>query len=336
MIIFITGLGGGMATMGCYTIVPEFFTKRRSLALAVLNTGAGLGSAVTPSLITFLIEKYGTRGALLLSGGISLQTLPLALLFQTYKATEEVKDKRTSKTSSNTEDMQSGGTTGSTTEDIEMTIYADGAPKSPESLGNGPQHQNTSTVPELEVNSSISYTSSYGTIFLIAGTMSCFHMSLSTMGIFLPSLATEKGFQSDISLIMTVMGIVEIASMIPWGLLLDAPFACKNRPYIYCGLLVSFSACSGLLAIIPDVTWFGFLVGLSAFTKESVYCQLSAILLDIFGQERMTNVYGKVTLFMGLALLTWPFALGRYCSFFNSGIFQKREGDIVRHFLCPN
>ena len=331
---FITGLGGGMATMGCYTLVPEFFTKRRSLALAILNIGAGLGNAATPSFITYLIEEYGTSGTLLLSGGIMLQTLPLALLCRKSRDTNEVKNKKTSKTISNIEDIRSRGTTGVITEDIEMTTIAD--PTSRERFGKSPLHQSTNTVPELEVNNNMSQTCSYGTIFFIASTMSCFHMSVSAMAIYLPSLATEKGFQSDIILIMTVMGIIEIVSLIPWGLVLDTSFADKNRPFIYCGLLISFSACSGLLAIKLDVTWFGFLAGLSAITRESVYCQLSAILLDIFGPEGMINVYGKVTLFMGLVLLSWPFVLGKYCYFFYLGLFQKTRGCRTHRFLDPH
>ena len=329
--------------MGCYTIVPEFFTKKRSLALAVLNTGAGLGSAVTPSLITFLIEEYGTSGALLLSGGIMLQTLPLAILChkeagssteRTHKPSEfsnvVSKDTTCERTNNAIEmtvksvalkqdrdshldhqnQMAKDAACERTNNAIEMTVKSV-ALKQDRDSHLDPRNQKAKDMPGNEVSDAQPKRNGMCTTVSFAGAMICFHLSVSAIGIYLPALAIERGFESDVPLIMTMMGIVEIVSMIPLGLVLDAPFAQKYRVYIYCVFLANVSLCSLLLAIVPGVASFSVLAGLSSFTKESVYCQLSAILQDIYGPERMTKVYGLVSGFMGVSLLSWPLILGK-------------------------
>ena len=382
-----------MATMGCYTIVPEFFTKRRSLALAVLNTGAGLGSAVTPSLITFLIEEYGTSGALLLSGGIMLQTLPLAILChkeagssteRTHKpsefsnvASKDTTCERTNKAIEMTvksvalkqdrdshldprnqkaKDMPGNEFSNVASKDttcertninaIEMTVKSVAlkqdrdlhldhqnqkakdtacertnnaiemtvksvALKQDRDSHLDPRNQKAKDMPGNEVSDAQPKMNGMCTTVSFAAAMICFHLSVSAIGIYLPALAIERGFESDVPLIMTMMGIVEIVSMIPLGLVLDAPFAQKYRVYIYCVFLANVSLCSLLLAVVPGVASFSVLAGLSSFTKESVYCQLSAILQDTYGPERMTKVYGLVSGFMGVSLLSWPLILGK-------------------------
>ena len=58
------------------------FTGRNALvALSVVTSSVGIGGIFYPYLLQFLIDLYGVRGALLVVSGISLNAIPLSLLW---------------------------------------------------------------------------------------------------------------------------------------------------------------------------------------------------------------------------------------------------------------
>ncbi|KAL8622238.1 hypothetical protein ACOMHN_043761 [Nucella lapillus] len=63
-------------------LTARYFRKRRFVAMAVIKAGASVASIAYPPLLALLLRHYGLRGALLLSGGLSLHALPAALLLR--------------------------------------------------------------------------------------------------------------------------------------------------------------------------------------------------------------------------------------------------------------
>ncbi|OWF49656.1 monocarboxylate transporter 12-B-like [Mizuhopecten yessoensis] len=63
-------------------LVGLYFNRRRSLANAIVLAGAALGGLGLPPLYRFLLDTYGLRGALLITGGLLFHTMVSAMLMR--------------------------------------------------------------------------------------------------------------------------------------------------------------------------------------------------------------------------------------------------------------
>lgn len=77
-IIFGTGLSA-MGYLANQILQAHWFVRRRGLAIGVVNSASGLGGSVAPILVTFLIVRFGWRGAMGLTD-ILFWTLPFLLI----------------------------------------------------------------------------------------------------------------------------------------------------------------------------------------------------------------------------------------------------------------
>ena len=71
------------------TLMGPYFQAQRGLANAVANTGVSVSALVYPPLTQFFITSYGTRGALLLVGGIQVQAVVAACLMRSVEFYEK-------------------------------------------------------------------------------------------------------------------------------------------------------------------------------------------------------------------------------------------------------
>lgn len=62
--------------------IKSYFTLRRSQAVGLSMAGTGIGQMIMPQVVRFLLEVFGYRGTTLILGGLSLNGLVGALLFQ--------------------------------------------------------------------------------------------------------------------------------------------------------------------------------------------------------------------------------------------------------------
>ncbi|VDI55007.1 Hypothetical predicted protein [Mytilus galloprovincialis] len=63
-------------------LVGIYFIKRRNLAQAITISGGQLGGLLFPPLYGYLIREYGLQGGMLLTGGIHLNIIALAILLR--------------------------------------------------------------------------------------------------------------------------------------------------------------------------------------------------------------------------------------------------------------
>jgi MFS transporter, MCT family, solute carrier family 16 (monocarboxylic acid transporters), member 3 len=75
-----TGFGLGLMFMPAVTAVNSYFTTKRSFALAVSATGTGMGSVVFPSVIQYLIPRFGFAWAVRCQALVALVMVIIALL----------------------------------------------------------------------------------------------------------------------------------------------------------------------------------------------------------------------------------------------------------------
>ncbi|KAM7291231.1 monocarboxylate transporter 13-like [Ixodes scapularis] len=73
------GCGIALLTL-CNTVISQNFLRYRTVASGISSAGITLGSFLYPVLVQFLFDEYGTRGGLLLCGGVMLNATAGALL----------------------------------------------------------------------------------------------------------------------------------------------------------------------------------------------------------------------------------------------------------------
>ncbi|XP_066994368.2 uncharacterized protein [Anabrus simplex] len=78
----ISGVGLGLVAPSSYLAFNSYFSKRRALAMGLCQAAIGLGFIAAPPIIQLLLEKYGFRGTMLILGGIALNSVLGAMLYQ--------------------------------------------------------------------------------------------------------------------------------------------------------------------------------------------------------------------------------------------------------------
>lgn len=74
--------GKGALDLSTSTLAPQWFIKRRALAIMLVGLGGTAGAVVFPLLNTYLINTYGWREAFrFLAGGLWLIYVPITLIF---------------------------------------------------------------------------------------------------------------------------------------------------------------------------------------------------------------------------------------------------------------
>ena len=77
---FLVGFGLGLSYIPVITILPEYFLKRRSLAIGIASSGGGAANFAVPPIAQLLINTFGWRGTCLLLGGAAFHLCVLGLL----------------------------------------------------------------------------------------------------------------------------------------------------------------------------------------------------------------------------------------------------------------
>ncbi|XP_033217272.1 monocarboxylate transporter 9 isoform X2 [Belonocnema kinseyi] len=77
----LVGTGAGLAFPPTVYIVTSYFVRLRGLANGLCISGSAIGSIILPPLLRVLLEEYGYRGAVLITGAITLNVWASALLY---------------------------------------------------------------------------------------------------------------------------------------------------------------------------------------------------------------------------------------------------------------
>ncbi|XP_011869922.1 PREDICTED: monocarboxylate transporter 1-like isoform X2 [Vollenhovia emeryi] len=75
------GIGAGLSFPPTVYIVTQYFEKLRGVANGLCISGSAIGTIVLPPLLQYLLDCFGYRGAVLIMGAITLNTLVCALLY---------------------------------------------------------------------------------------------------------------------------------------------------------------------------------------------------------------------------------------------------------------
>ncbi|XP_046423431.1 monocarboxylate transporter 13-like [Neodiprion fabricii] len=75
------GIGAGLSFPPTVYIVTAYFERLRGFANGLCISGSAIGTIVLPPFLQYLLDHFGYRGAVLLMGGITLNTWICALLY---------------------------------------------------------------------------------------------------------------------------------------------------------------------------------------------------------------------------------------------------------------
>ena len=81
--IYVTGLGFAFLTISANQAASLCFEGHaRLIGLSVVSSAIGIGGMVYPYLLVWMEDSYGLRGTFLLLGGITLNGIPMSLLWK--------------------------------------------------------------------------------------------------------------------------------------------------------------------------------------------------------------------------------------------------------------
>ncbi|XP_021932288.1 monocarboxylate transporter 12 isoform X3 [Zootermopsis nevadensis] len=133
----------------------------------------------------------------------------------------------------------------------------------------------------------------------------CTSVGFNIPYVYLVAQAEERGISTDkASLLLAVIGIANLIGRIILGYVSDKPWI--NRLMVYnvcltiCGVATAFSAlCYEFYSFVIYASIYGFTIG--------AYVGLtSVILVDLLGLDRLTNAFGLLLLFQGIASFLGP------------------------------
>lgn len=77
---FVSGSNIDVLSTISYGIIPHYFSRRKTVASAIMTSGGSLSQMVMPKVFTSLQEEYGYRGATLITGALILHCCPAAMV----------------------------------------------------------------------------------------------------------------------------------------------------------------------------------------------------------------------------------------------------------------
>jgi len=133
---------------------------------------------------------------------------------------------------------------------------------------------------------------------------------LTSIGFSVPYIyIVDKALKSGVdrnraSFLLSIIGISNTLSRILLGYISDRP--CVNRLWVYnCALTVAGIA-TALSALCRDFTTLAIYAAVFGFTIGAYVGLTSVILVDLLGLNKLTNAFGLLLLFQGVATLIGP------------------------------
>ncbi|XP_060068749.1 monocarboxylate transporter 9-like [Ylistrum balloti] len=260
----IGGIGFGLVYTPTIVIVSYYFEKRRALATGIATCGSGIGGFVFAPLSVLLLEMYGWRGAFWVITGIVLNGVVFAAFYR------ELKSPRAGKELNN---VDRAGT------------------------NNESNCRRTCSSVSLKFDCSLLKSPCFAVFSL-----SCFLMSTGWYipFNFLPVLADDLNLSANEgALLISIIGISNTASNVVFGFIIDLP--CVDSILLNSVVLVIGGVTT---CLVPFCREFAILATYSALfgVVGGAFEPLnSLIIVELNGIEKLSNGFGLLNLFIGIA-----------------------------------
>lgn len=331
---FIAGLGISLPYLNSSVVVALYFEKKRTLVTGIAECGAGIGTLIFAPLYEYLIEAYGWRGAVLITGAISFNIVACGAVFRPVQ-NKYVRDKVS--TNVIDEDKSDGGRYAATLLvtpepcDSVPNLMLESRSVLGESVANAPPvikaavsyrelceiEHNTKCQNCIEKNKSfvdISVLSNTGfLVFLLSNIILFFWYDVPY--VFTVDRAKLFGISEKMAaIIVAVIGISHTVGNLLFGFLGDRKQV--NRLYLFCWSLIMTGTVLGLVPLFTTFLHNTLLAGLFGLLSASSEALTTVIIVDILGLDKLTDAYGIVMFLQGIANLLGPPLAGKFITFF--------------------
>jgi len=314
------GIGHGTITIVSIIICTKYFTKKRALAVGISRCGTGFGTVIMAPLVEFMLGRFGTQGAILVTAGFSAACCISGLLMKPIPVVEnfiEVEEQkclidsgRASSTSSLNSNKKYDSIDFNGDELNEKLNYLQ---KNMRKTRNSSFASRAVTkVLEIFANMfSLKYMSEIGfQIFNIQRIL--YYIGLMTISIYLPNmiqLQPDANIDSTmISYIVSIIGGANTLARILLGGISDLPFvnpivvliiantvaALTSFAMMYCQTFAAFAS-------------LGFIFGFATAPGNSL---TSVILSNLFGVGSLVTTFGMSNFFAGTCIIPGPSFVG--------------------------
>lgn len=260
------GIGFGLMYLSAYVMIGHYFEKRRALATGLTSCGSGVGTFVFAPLSMSLIDTYGWKGAMMVISGFVLNGLVIGAVFRPiHKAERVVKVDK---------DSEQGAARSKEEEALEST------PKTVKILDLG-----------LLRNPSF--------MIFCASSFLCL-IGFFVPFMYLPDFARRHGISKENgAFLLSVIGITNTIGRVICGYVSDKAWMDPLKLY-NAALIIGGAAtfCCTWLNNYISLVIYAALFGLCIAT----YVSLSAIILvEFLGLEKLSNSFGFLNMFRGIA-----------------------------------
>ncbi|KAG8034366.1 hypothetical protein G9C98_007442 [Cotesia typhae] len=348
-----TGLGFGLIYLPAIVCVTIYFEKLRSLATGIAVCGSGIGTLIFAPFIEYLIREFGWRGKITMSQPVLTKGISHQGNFNHSHHGSEMNAKSLGSGMMNKRDIFYQGSVENVRKrsasvghhEVRLT-KRNSVMSLPNATGYKPS-ETTECAPYMNkscgvLQQMLELSLLKDPVFLIFVISNfCTSIGFNIPYVYIITQAESRSIPRDTaSYLLAIIGIANTIGRIVLGYVSDKPWI--NRLLVYnlcltiCGFATVLSVyCDSFVSFAVYTSVFGFTVG--------AYVGLtSVILVDLLGLERLTNAFGLVLLFQGIASLLGPpiagwlyDALGSYDpGFFVGGAMIAISG-LILFFIPP-
>lgn len=326
---FIGGFGFGMLYLPSIVMVGLYFDKRRAMATGIAVCGSGIGTFLFAPLARILLDEYGWRGTNIIMSAIVLHGiacgavyLPLTIKAPKKKKKTEQKGKKgkngkelpavepaemvrpfqrqdvlyTGSVTNLNEYKASGG-------DMESYI------NSVTSIPKGEKETRLSPVISiLKTMFDVTLLASPTFIFVCLSGV-CGFMGFFTPFVYLADYSIGVGVNtSQASLLLSVVGLCNTVGRLLAGWLADRPWADSLIIHNVAIILAGVATC--LVPLLENSILLFIYSAVFGVTIAAFIALRSIVLCDLLGVQKLTNAFGLVVLFQGIAILSGTYLSG--------------------------
>lgn len=292
-------IGSGLVFVVIPTVINEHFVRYRGIAMGINFAGSTMATFVFPQTLEVLTDAYGFRGAMLLFGAISLNSVAFSLFLRQPEWLKRRQEIQTKAAAAATE----------ISADANTTCKAQNGSLEPAN-GSLPK-MNTRKAPVPGSFRHALTVFSCPMFYLVAYSYIAFIFAFECYISLLIDFAIDKGV--SFSRAVTMISLSSIADLVGR---LTLPLA-ADRGYISRQTLVTvtFLCLGSLFVLVPlassYATLFTFATAI-AFCIGIVMCLVSVLLAEYVGVDRVSMAYGMVSGFSGVTSLFKPLIIGYF------------------------
>ncbi|XP_069128571.1 monocarboxylate transporter 13-like isoform X1 [Argopecten irradians] len=287
-------IAGGVGNCLVYTpsvvVVGHYFSRRRGLAVGIATSS--FGAFLFPTLIEYLFDQYGFRGAFLMLSAIALNTMVCGCVFRPLKTIQKYKSETALINNGSPSCDINGGHLSKPISNKRHTL-CDNCVHCCKSV-------NKYTRKLLDILGNYRYLS-----FCVAIVM--FSIAFQSAYAFIPLYSTQIGItDQDSTYIIAVTILADGLGRIGIGALLDMGCVKQHRIMLYSISLLLVGAVSLILPSTRTLAELLVVCSIYGVLMGGIISQKSVIVVDILGIKKLADAFGLLSFFQGIGVFVGP------------------------------